>query len=142
MSVPHKAALGLAAVSAATCAVVGAPAGAAHAATYYGALALSPSTGAVTSAVDYASAAAADAAARAQCGVTDCQTVVQFWNACGSVVRGADGKHGWAWGPTRAEAERRAIDVLGPSAPPFPSLGSAIPRPASVRLTACTSTAG
>ncbi|MFE7742744.1 DUF4189 domain-containing protein [Nocardia sp. NPDC057455] len=142
MSLPHKAAIGLAAVSAATCAVVGAPAGEAHAATYYGALALSPGTGAVVSAVDYASAAAADTAARAQCGVTDCQTVVQFWNACGSVVRGADGKHGWAWGSTRVEAERRAIDVLGPSAPPFPSLGSAIPRPASVRLTACTSTAG
>ncbi|MGY1897788.1 DUF4189 domain-containing protein [Nocardia gipuzkoensis] len=143
MSVPHKAALGLVAVSAATCAVVGGSAGEARAAgTTYGALALSSSTGAVASAVDHTSAAAADAAARAQCGVTDCRTVVQFWNACGSVVRGADGKHGWAWGPTRAEAERRAIEVLGPSAPPFPSLGSAIPRPAAVRLTACTSTAG
>ncbi|MBF6073923.1 DUF4189 domain-containing protein [Nocardia beijingensis] len=142
MSVPHKAAIGLAAVSAAACAIVGAPAGEARAATYYGALALSSSTGVVTSAVDYTSAAAADSAARAHCGAPDCRTVVQFWNACGSVARGADGKHGSAWGATRAEAERRAIETLGPSAPPFPDLGSAIPRPGQVRLTACTSGAG
>ncbi|MEU7629512.1 DUF4189 domain-containing protein [Nocardia sp. NPDC049190] len=143
MSVPRKAALGVVVASAATCAFVGNAAGEAGAAgDYYGALALSSSTGAVTSAVNYPDAAAAEAAARTECGVRDCRVVVQFWNACGAVARGADGRYGWAWAATRAEAERRAIDVLGPSAPPFPDLGSAIPRAASVRLTACTATAG
>ncbi|WP_040779895.1 DUF4189 domain-containing protein [Nocardia pneumoniae] len=143
MSVPHKAALTLAVVSAATCAVVGSPVvGQAHAAgAYHGAIALS-STGAIGSAVNFSTAAAAETAARSQCGVSDCRAVVQFWNACGSVVRGADGRHGWAWAITRADAERRAIEFLGPSAPPFPDLGSAVPRPATVRLTVCTMTAG
>ncbi|MBF6167582.1 DUF4189 domain-containing protein [Streptomyces gardneri] len=142
MAVPRKAVLGLAVVSAATCAVVGNSASEARAAgVYYGALALSSSTGAVASAVNFASAAAAETAARAECGVTDCRAVVQFWNACGSVARGADGKHGWAWAPTRAEAEQKAIGTLGLSAPAFPDLGSAIPRAATIRLTACTATA-
>ncbi|MEU2032007.1 DUF4189 domain-containing protein [Nocardia amamiensis] len=143
MSLPHKAALGLAVVSAATCAIVGSPAGQARAAgAYHGAIALSSSTGAIGSAVNFSTAAAAETAARSQCGISDCRTVVQFWNACGSLVRGADGRHGWAWATTRADAERRAIEFLGPSAPPFPDLGSAVPRPATVRLTVCTMTAG
>ncbi|MGO4617577.1 DUF4189 domain-containing protein [Nocardia sp. 2YAB30] len=143
MSLPRKAALGVVVASAATCAMAGGVAGEACAAgNYCGALALSSSIGAVAAAVDYPDAAAAETAARAQCGSRDCRAVVQFWNACGSVARGADGRFGWAWAATRAEAERRAIEVLGPSAPPFPDLGSAVPRSASVRLTACTATAG
>lgn len=88
MSLTRKAALGVVVASAATCAMVGSVAGEARAAgNYYGALALSSSTGAVASAVNYPDAAAAETAARDQCGIRDCRVVVQFWNACGSVAR-------------------------------------------------------
>ncbi|MGV9818138.1 DUF4189 domain-containing protein [Nocardia xishanensis] len=72
----------------------------------------------------------------------DCQVVVHFRNACGAVAQGADGRFGWAWDTTKGGAERAAIRVLGLSAPPFPDLGSASPRPASTVLSACTSNAG
>ncbi|WP_280400877.1 DUF4189 domain-containing protein [Nocardia carnea] len=107
----------------------------------YGALAISQSTATVASAVNYGSSAAADNAAVAECGVADCQVVVHFANACGAVAQGADYRFGWAWDANRAGAERRAVDVLGMSAPPFPDLGSASPRPARVILSACTDTA-
>ncbi|MFI5715974.1 DUF4189 domain-containing protein [Nocardia sp. NPDC051750] len=107
----------------------------------YGALAISHSTARVSSAVNYGSWAAADNAAVAECGVYDCQVVVHFANACGAVAQGANYRFGWAWDADRAGSERRAVDVLGMSAPPFPDLGSASPRPARVILSACTDTA-
>ncbi|MGY0500005.1 DUF4189 domain-containing protein [Nocardia sp. FBN12] len=104
----------------------------------YGALALSSSRAVVASAVNYGSWAAASRAALDECGVRDCQVVVEFRNACGAVAQGADYRFGWAWDHSLAAAERGAVDVLGFSAPPFPDLGSASPRAASVILSACT----
>ncbi|WP_218718223.1 MULTISPECIES: DUF4189 domain-containing protein [unclassified Nocardia] len=104
----------------------------------YGALALSSKEAVVASAVNYGSWAAASQAALAECGVWDCQIVVEFRNACGAVAQGADYRFGWSWDHSLAAAERSAIDVLGISAPPFPDPGSASPRAASVILSACT----
>ncbi|MFB7874925.1 DUF4189 domain-containing protein [Nocardia sp. NPDC056064] len=104
----------------------------------YGALALSPQEAVVASAVNYGSWEAARGAALAECGVWDCQIVVEFRNACGAVAQGADYRFGWAWDYTLGAAERAAVDVLGFSAPPFPDPGSASPRAAGVILSACT----
>lgn len=108
----------------------------------YGALAISRSTARVASAVNYGSWGAAEQGARAECARRDCDVVVTFRNACGSVSQGADYRFGWAWAANRAEAERYSNEVLGMSAPPFPDPGSAAPRPARVILSACTANAG
>ncbi|MFC6012348.1 DUF4189 domain-containing protein [Nocardia lasii] len=104
----------------------------------YGALALSPGQAVVASAVNYGSWSAAKRAALDECGVRDCQIVVEFRNACGAVAQGADYRFGWSWDRSLAAAERSAVDVLGISARPFPDPGSASPRAASVILSACT----
>ncbi|MFJ2663276.1 DUF4189 domain-containing protein [Nocardia fluminea] len=104
----------------------------------YGALALSADRAVVASAVNYGSRAAASRAALDECGVWDCQVVVEFRDACGAVAQGADYRFGWAWDHSLAAAERTAVDVLGISAAPFPDPGSASPRAAGVILSACT----
>ncbi|MFC8382820.1 DUF4189 domain-containing protein [Nocardia sp. NPDC057272] len=104
----------------------------------YGALALSSGRAVVASAVNYGSWAAASQAALDECGVRDCQVVVEFRNACGAVAQGADYRFGWSWDHSLDAAERSAVDVLGFSAAPFPDPGSASPRAASVILSACT----
>ncbi|MET4164514.1 MULTISPECIES: DUF4189 domain-containing protein [Gordonia] len=53
---------------------------------YYGALALSPSTGSVGRALDYGSYAAASAAATRVCPADDCRVVAQFVNGCGAIA--------------------------------------------------------
>ncbi|WP_280262021.1 DUF4189 domain-containing protein [Nocardia wallacei] len=108
----------------------------------HGAIALSDSTGTVASAVNYDDAGAADGAAVNHCGVGDCRVVLHFTDGCGAVAQGADRRVAVGWGPTKVEAEKQARDVLGPTAPPFPDLGSASPRPANIVLTACTKNAG
>lgn len=65
-------------------AVTAAPAHAYH--DYYGALALSPSTGSVGRALDYGSHAAASAAATRVCPAADCRVVAQFVNGCGAIA--------------------------------------------------------
>ncbi|RBO96116.1 uncharacterized protein DUF4189 [Nocardia puris] len=138
MSVMGKSAV---AVLSAT-AVIGVGAGPAGAAgQYYGTLALSPSTGKVVAAMDHASKVKADAAAIRECGVYDCDLVLQVVDGCGAIARGADGRYGWAAAGSLAEAERLAVESLGQSAPPFPDLGSAAPRPADVAISACTQNA-
>jgi hypothetical protein len=107
----------------------------------YGAMAISRGSGRVASAVNYASSGAADNGARVKCGAPDCDVVVHFANACGAVAQGADSRLGWSWAGTRGEAETNAVNALGMSAPPFPDLGSASPRPAHVVLSACTDNA-
>ncbi|GAA2499075.1 DUF4189 domain-containing protein [Nocardia seriolae] len=107
----------------------------------YGALALSKSTGNVAYAVNYGSWDSADGAAVEQCGGGDCAVVVHFANACGAVAQGADTRFGWAWAPSKSEAESSAINVLGKSAPSFPDTGSSSPRQAKVILSACTENA-
>ncbi|MEZ5212050.1 MULTISPECIES: DUF4189 domain-containing protein [unclassified Gordonia (in: high G+C Gram-positive bacteria)] len=58
----------------------------AHAYAYYGALALSPSTGATGRAWDYQDAASASSAAVGACGYTDCKVVVHIVNGCGAIA--------------------------------------------------------
>ncbi|WP_448223211.1 DUF4189 domain-containing protein [Gordonia iterans] len=59
----------------------------AHAVNYYGALALSPSTGATGRAWDYQDTVSARNAARAACGYTDCRVVVAMVNGCGAIAK-------------------------------------------------------
>ncbi|MBB5915930.1 hypothetical protein BJY24_004842 [Nocardia transvalensis] len=138
MSLVSRAAAVLAGVALAGFGVAG-PASAAG--PLHGAIALSDSTGTVASAVNYNDAGPADAAANAHCGVGDCRVVLHFTDGCGAVAQGADRKVAVGWGPTKVEAEKQARDVLGLTAPPFPDLGSASPRPAQIVLNACTSNA-
>ncbi|WP_146161131.1 DUF4189 domain-containing protein [Nocardia sp. MDA0666] len=107
----------------------------------HGAIAYSDSSGVVAAATNFADAPSADAAARAHCGRGDCRVILDFSNGCGAVAQGADGRIAVGWGPTQVEAEKQARDFLGPSAPPFPDLGSASPRPATIALTSCTANA-
>ena len=107
----------------------------------HGAIAFSDSTGVVASAANYADAPSADTAAIGHCGHGDCRIVLDFTNGCGAVAQGADGHIAVGWGPTRTEAENQARDFLGPSAPPFPDLGSASPRAATIALSSCTANA-
>ncbi|NKY51368.1 DUF4189 domain-containing protein [Nocardia vermiculata] len=117
-------------------------AGAAHAdGDQHGAIAYSDSSGTVAAAANYSDAPSADSAAIAHCGGGDCRVILDFSNGCGSVAQGADGKIAVGWGPTKTESEKQAIEFLGPSAPPFPDLGSASPRPATIALTSCTANA-
>ncbi|WP_433655774.1 DUF4189 domain-containing protein [Nocardia sp. CA-128927] len=108
---------------------------------YYGTLAVSPGAGKVVESTDQPSRVAADARAIRDCGVFDCQIMVRFVDGCGAVARGADGQFAADAAPSRAEAERLAIAKLGESAPPFPDLGSAAPRAATIALSSCTKNA-
>lgn len=140
MSNLGRAAFGAVLASTAALTVVGAGfAGAAP--DYHGTLAFSPSTGKVVGSVDQPSWVAADAVAIRDCGVYDCKILVRFSNGCAAAVRGADGAFAADWAATREEAERLAVAKLGESAPPFPDLGSAVPQPARVLLSACTKNA-
>lgn len=105
---------------------------------YYGTVSLSESTGVVSVSTDQRSWVAADAEAIKNCGVYDCRIVLQYADGCAAVARGADGRFGWAAAPSRPEAESAAIAGLGETAPPFPDLGSASPRPAVLTTSACT----
>ena len=107
----------------------------------HGAIAYSDSTHVVAAAANYADAPSADNAAKAHCGHGDCRIILDFSNGCGAVAQGADGRIAVGWGPTQTEAEKQARDFLGPSAPPFPDLGSASPRPATIALSSCTANA-
>ncbi|KAA8885825.1 DUF4189 domain-containing protein [Nocardia colli] len=140
MSVLSRVAVGAALTSTAALAFVGAgSAGAAG--NYYGTLALSPGTGKVVEATDQPTWVAADAAAIRNCAVYDCRIMVRFANGCAAIARGADGQYAADWAASREDAERLAIAKLGESAPPFPDLGSASPRAASIVLSSCTKNA-
>ncbi|MCU1647530.1 MAG: hypothetical protein JWN03_7805 [Nocardia sp.] len=150
MSLLRKAGMGLAITSmAAMGAIAAGPANAAGidggfkaaSGDLYGALALSRSTGNVAYAVNYGNWDGADGAAVNKCGGGDCQVVVHFANACGSVAQGADSRFGWAWAATKGDAETAAVNALGTSAPAFPDTGSGSPRAAKVVLSACTDNA-
>ncbi|WP_378731479.1 DUF4189 domain-containing protein [Nocardia brasiliensis] len=140
MSLLGRAALGAALTSTAALTIMGAGSAAA-ASKYYGTLAISPGTGKVVEATDHPTWVAADAAAIRDCGVYDCQIVVRFSDGCAAVARGADGRFAADSAPSREDAERLAVGKLGESAPPFPDLGSASPRAASVVLSSCTKNA-
>lgn len=59
----------------------------AHAYNYYGALALSPSTGATGRAWDYQDATSARNAANGACGYSDCRVVVSMVNGCAAIAK-------------------------------------------------------
>ncbi|WP_024805344.1 DUF4189 domain-containing protein [Nocardia sp. BMG51109] len=117
---------------------LGAAAPAAADGSLHGAIALSDSTGTVASAANYEDPGSADAAAIDRCGGGDCRVVLHFNDGCGAVAQSVDRRVAVGWGPTQVEAEQQARNVLGLSAPPFPDLGSAVPRPATIALSACT----
>lgn len=87
-----------------------APADAAY--NYYGALALSTSTGAVGRALDYPSYSAASAAARQYCPASDCKVVAQFVNGCGAI---ATSPSYWGYGtaPRLYTAQSTALYYAG-----------------------------
>lgn len=81
----------------------------AHAQNNFGAIAYSPSSGAIGWAYDYSSRGAAERAARRACSRRGrgCRGAVWFRNACGALATGPNG-WGSGWGVTRALAEKWA----------------------------------
>ncbi|MCS7032117.1 MAG: DUF4189 domain-containing protein [Gloeomargarita sp. SKYG116] len=81
----------------------------------HGAIAWSRRTNAQGYAWGYRSRLAAENRALQECesrsGIGDCQIVLWFRNACGSIAETADGSMGYAWDGTRLGAERRALDA-------------------------------
>ncbi|MGW4768543.1 DUF4189 domain-containing protein [Nocardia sp. NPDC004278] len=145
MSLSSKAAMGLVAASAGACIAAGA--GAAQAdESLYGSLAISTSPrGDATLgwAYNYSNYADSDRAAVQQCGLSSCHVIVQFANACAAVARNGDDHLGWAWAPTRAEAEQQAIANAGPTTPPpLLNFGSSAPRGPRIVDSQCTANAG
>ncbi|UGT43271.1 DUF4189 domain-containing protein [Nocardia yamanashiensis] len=149
MSLLRKAGMGLAVTSMAAIGTVAAgPAKAAEAdgpvftaasGDLNGSLALSRSTRNVAYAVNYTKSGDADADALRQCGGGDCEVVVRFTNACGAVTADSNGAFGYAWAPTKVEAEKAATDVLGNKS--FPDVGSASGRNTKVIVSVCTDNA-
>lgn len=77
---------------------------------YYGAIALSPSTGLIGYSYDYPDVDAAESRALDQCGVNDCQSLVWFANGCGAVAYSQrTGTWSWAYGASRRTAQSRAL---------------------------------
>jgi serine/threonine-protein kinase len=84
--------------------------GSAAAQSNYGAIAYSPSTGAHGWSYDYASRAAAENVALANCRrhAGDCVVPIWFRNACGALAVGTNG-YGSGWGSKRRLAESFAL---------------------------------
>ncbi|WP_336793266.1 DUF4189 domain-containing protein [Gordonia malaquae] len=73
--------------------------------TYYGAIAMSTSTGDVGYSINNRTQAEADSAALSQCSASSCTTVLRFWNACGSIAQSQANLYwGWGWSTTRQGA--------------------------------------
>jgi hypothetical protein len=87
-------------------------AGAASAADLYGAIAYSRSSAAHGWAKDHPSREAAERAALSGCRkhASDCQNVLWFRNACGTLAIGAEGP-GWAWAETQSAADKEAMKL-------------------------------
>jgi serine/threonine-protein kinase len=84
----------------------------AHAADYFGAIAVSPSTLALGWSYNFRSRAGAERDALRRCAANahDCQIGIWFRNACGALASGNRGGWGAAWGPTRSAAIRNALN--------------------------------
>ncbi|MEV6276591.1 DUF4189 domain-containing protein [Nocardia sp. NPDC051832] len=110
----------------------------------YGSLALGTSRNDVIvgTGFNYPTQEGADVRAMVECGVSNCEILVRFRNACGAVaIRGS--KIAWGGGYTRHEAEQAALAHLGPdpTSPLLISLGSARPQLAKVLASECSGTA-
>ena len=76
---------------------------------YYGAIAVSVSTGNVGYSYDYESVGEAESAAIAKCGAGDCQSLVWVANGCAAVAQAPNLEWGSGYGASRADAEAAAI---------------------------------
>ncbi len=90
-------------------ALLGASAAAAHADSF-GAISLSPATGATGWSHGYSSRWEAEDVAQSHCykNAGDCRVAIWFKNACGAVARGDDG-WGAEWATGRRQAQRAAL---------------------------------
>ncbi len=84
----------------------------------FGAIALSPGSGAYGFSYDYGSRGEAEGRAMGHCraaakGRKDCKVGVWFTNACGALARRSDGGWGADWGNSRQEAARKALRNCG-----------------------------
>ncbi|MDV4161027.1 DUF4189 domain-containing protein [Rhizobium leguminosarum] len=77
----------------------------------YGAIAYSPSTGALGWSYAHANRGDAEIVARRNCdsSANDCRIAIWFRNACGAVAVGHRGGWGSGWGYDNREAQRQAI---------------------------------
>ncbi|MFF2555216.1 DUF4189 domain-containing protein [Nocardia sp. NPDC058058] len=80
----------------------------------------------------------ADAAALQHCESGNCVVLARFVDGCGSIAQ-HDHRLLGGVGPTRADAERAALDAFGP--PDLVSLSAGDP-PAAIAHTECTGNAG
>ncbi|WP_019502345.1 DUF4189 domain-containing protein [Pseudanabaena sp. PCC 6802] len=89
-------------------------AAAASAGDLYGAIARSRSTGDKGFSWNYSTRYEAERRAIAECssysGAGDCEALLWFRNACGSIAESNDGGAGTGWGTTRALSQDYAID--------------------------------
>jgi serine/threonine-protein kinase len=76
----------------------------------YGAIAMSPSTGACGVSWDYSTRTKAENRAIQECGQGDCAIRVWFRNACGALAVGSNLQWGVAWAGTYAEASTLALN--------------------------------
>lgn len=93
-------------------AAVGLTAGIASArADSFGAISLSPSTGATGWSHDFRSRWEAEDAAQSYCyrNARDCRVAIWFKNSCGAVARGPDGGWGADWAENSRQAQRAAL---------------------------------
>ncbi|MBP1857335.1 DUF4189 domain-containing protein [Rhizobium herbae] len=91
-------------------ALLGVTAAAAYADSF-GAISLSPATGATGWSHDYSSRWEAEDVAQSHCykNAGDCRVAIWFKNACGAVARGDDGGWGANWGAESRQAQRAAL---------------------------------
>jgi serine/threonine-protein kinase len=77
----------------------------------FGAISLSPKTGATGWSYDYSSRLEAEEVAQSHCdrNARDCRVAIWFKNGCGAVARGADGGWGSDWAPGSRRAQRAAL---------------------------------
>ncbi|WP_040510573.1 DUF4189 domain-containing protein [Gordonia soli] len=90
-----------------------APANAAY--NYYGAIALSPSTGATGRALDAPNVFSARGVAIRYCGYADCRVVATFVNGCGAIAR-SPYYYGYGRAPSLYRAQISALYNAGPGA--------------------------
>ncbi|QRY63677.1 DUF4189 domain-containing protein [Gordonia sp. PDNC005] len=79
----------------------------AHAYSYYGAIALSPSTGQTGRAWDYDNSRDAANVAMSYCSYSDCKVVTEFVNGCGAIAKGTS-YWGYGWASNLYDAESYA----------------------------------
>lgn len=86
----------------------------AMAADRFGAIAMSPTTGAWGVTFDYGSRVVAEREALRQCGQSDCNIRIWFKNQCAALVHN-DQSMAWGLGDTLQTAQANALDALGTS---------------------------